>query len=335
MNTNSIFIFFLILSTTTLFCQEKQNWSANRPDGHAPIGVMGDHTHHKGEMMFSYKYMPMWMKGNIEGDSAIPETTIFQNHMATPQQMQMNMHMIGTMYAPSEKITLMLMAHYISNNMTLKTKMGMIFSTESQGFGDIALSALVQLAQFSRKSVHATLGVSIPTGNIDQRGDTPMMNNAQLAYPMQLGSGTWDPILGITYLGQSDDFSWGAQTKYTFRATNNSESYRLGNQFLAAGWAALKMNRYFSFSGRLRYIKTNQISGKDNDMNPMLMPLFNASNSGRNQIDAGIGINFYLSDGSLKNLRFATEILLPLKQNVNGIQMKNTALAIFGIQYAL
>ena len=70
-------------------------------------------------------------------------------------------------------------------------------------------------------------------------------------------------------------------------------------------------------------------------MNPGMMPLFNTENSGRNQTDAGIGINFYIPKGSLKNLRFASELLLPVTQSVNGIQMKNTSLATFGVQYTL
>ncbi len=38
-----------------------------RADGHAPIGVMGDHMHHKGEWMLSYRYMHMDMEGNRIG----------------------------------------------------------------------------------------------------------------------------------------------------------------------------------------------------------------------------------------------------------------------------
>ena len=32
-----------------------------RPDSHAPIGVMGDHLHHKGGLMVSLRYMDMMM----------------------------------------------------------------------------------------------------------------------------------------------------------------------------------------------------------------------------------------------------------------------------------
>jgi len=50
----------LVIATNIAIAQEdptanSQKWTSARPDGHAPISVMGDHTHHKGEWMFSYK----------------------------------------------------------------------------------------------------------------------------------------------------------------------------------------------------------------------------------------------------------------------------------------
>ena len=41
----------------------KEPWTAARPDGHAPISVMGDHMHAMGEWMVSYRYMTMDMEG--------------------------------------------------------------------------------------------------------------------------------------------------------------------------------------------------------------------------------------------------------------------------------
>ena len=334
-NYHSYILLLLIIISSTTFSQEQVHWSAARPDGHAPISVMGDHMHHKRQVMFSYKYMPMWMKGNLSENDDVSNVTIFENYMAAPVKMEMEMHMLGAMYAPSDNITLITMVHYLSNSMDLKTKMGMEFSTQSKGFGDISIAALFNLLRLPRQSVHAMLGISIPTGNIDQRDDTPMMPNAQLAYSMQLGSGTWDPILGITYLWQSNRFSWGSQLKQTFRVGENNETYQLADHFCTVGWAAIKLNENFSFSGSLRYTKLSSINGSGKDMNPAMMPLFNNLNSGRSLTDAGIGVNFYIPEGSLKNLRFATEVLLPITQRVNGIQMKNTSLATFGIQYVL
>ena len=324
----------ILLWSNVTIAQENQ-WTSARPDGHAPISVMGDHYHKKGEFMFSYRFMPMWMKDNLQSSDDISNEDIYQNFMVAPQKMNMHMHMLGAMYAPSDRVTLMVMGNYISNSMDLRTGMGVDFTTESGGLGDITVSSLIKIMNNNRQSLHGNVGISIPTGDIDQRDATPMMNDAQLAYPMQLGSGTWDPSLGLTYLGQSDKFSWGAQSKYKFRLDENSENYTFGNRFDVVGWGAIKVSDYFSFSTSLSYFDTQNTDGVDADLNPMMMPLFNTANSGRSQLDFGIGTNFFVPKGSLKDLRIGAEIKIPAYQQVNGIQMKNTLMATFGIQYTI
>jgi hypothetical protein len=324
----------ILLCSNMAVAQENQ-WTSARPDGHAPISIMGDHYHKKGEFMFSYRYMPMWMEGNLQSTDDISNEDIYQNFMVAPKKMNMNMHMFGVMYAPSDLITLMVMGNYISSSMDLRTGMGVDFTTKSGGLGDINVSSLIKIMNSNRQSLHGNVGISIPTGDIDQRDATPMMNDAQLAYPMQLGSGTWDPSLSLTYLGQSDKFSWGAQSMYKFRLGENSENYTFGNRFDIIGWGAIKVSNYFSFSTSLSYFDTQEIDGVDADLNPMMMPLFNTANSGRSQMDVGLGINFLIPKGSLKNLRLAAEVKIPAYQKVNGIQMKNTLMATFGVQYTI
>ena len=46
-------------------------WTAARPDGHAPISVMGDHMHEMGEWMVSYRYMSMDMEGLLNASSDV------------------------------------------------------------------------------------------------------------------------------------------------------------------------------------------------------------------------------------------------------------------------
>lgn len=324
----------ILLCTNVATAQENQ-WTSGRPDGHAPIGVMGDHYHKKGEFMVSLKSMTMYMDGNLQSDEEISNEEIFEEFVIAPQEMVMRMEMVGVMYAPSDRITLMASGKYVSNTMDLRTASGINFRTEGKGFGDISLGSLIKIMNRNRQSLHGNAGISIPTGSIDQRDATPMSDNAPLAYLMQLGSGTWDPSLGLTYLGQSDRFSWGAQSMYKLRLGENSEDYSLGNRFDAVGWGAIKVSDYFSFSASLRYFDLQQINGADPDLNPAIMPLFNTDNSGRSQLDAGLGVNFLIPSGNLKNLRIAAEVKLPAYQEVNGIQMENTLMSTLGIQYVI
>lgn len=104
----------------------------------------------------------------------------------------------------------------------------------------------------------------------------------------------------------------------------------------AVAWGAVKLSGMFSVSASMTFAHTEMISGMDADLNPMMMmSLFNTMNSGRSQLDAGIGVNFLVPSGKMKNFRAGLEVKLPIYQNVSGIQMKNTFGGTLGIQYAI
>lgn len=93
------------------------------------------------------------------------------------------------------------------------------FSTSTGGWSDTSVSALINLYEQSQANVHATLGLSMPTGSLRERDQilTPMdmRPTVRVPYPMQLGSGTCDPIVGLTYSGHSDGWAWGGQWRGT------------------------------------------------------------------------------------------------------------------------
>ena len=106
--------------------------------GHAPIGVMADHRHGKGEWMVSYRYMYMDMSGSRDGTNSLsPDeiATTAPNRFfgqtgqpptlrVVPTDMPMQMHMIGGMYGLSDRITLMAMGNYVTKEMDHTTYMG-------------------------------------------------------------------------------------------------------------------------------------------------------------------------------------------------------------------
>ncbi|GAF93076.1 unnamed protein product, partial [marine sediment metagenome] len=56
-------------------------------DDHAPIGVMGDHTHDAGEWMVSYRYMRMRMDGNRDNDDRVSATSVLRDYPVAPTRM--------------------------------------------------------------------------------------------------------------------------------------------------------------------------------------------------------------------------------------------------------
>ena len=311
------------------------SFEASRPDAHAPITVMGDHTHAQGEWMFAYRFMQMTMDGNRSGTDRVSTEAVLNDFMVAPLDMTMNMHMVSAMFAPADHLTLALMIPYIDQEMDHVTRMGMAFSTETDGVGDLGLNALFVLHHGDTTRVHGSLGLSAPTGSIDERGDTPAMANAKLPYPMQLGSGTWDILPAITALYQTPAVSLGAQASARFRLDENDNDYTLGDRFAMTAWAAYPLNPSLSLSARLAYEDWDDIDGADPDLNPMMVPTARTDLRGGNRLDAGLGANLYIRNGVLSGNRIALEILAPIHQDLDGPQLETDLIWTLGLQRVL
>ncbi|MEM9926548.1 MAG: transporter [Cyanobacteria bacterium P01_D01_bin.50] len=311
---------------------DPDKWSAARPDGHAPIGVMGDHTHKKGEFMFSYRYMFMNMDGNRDGTNSLSNSEVLQDFMVTPVDMTMSMHMFGAMYAVSEDVTLMAMVPYVSKEMEHLTRSGGRFTTNSEGIGDIKTTALYTIFDRDKQRVHLNLGVSFPTGSINEKDDTPAGDDQILPYPMQIGSGTFDLLPGITYLNQSKKGSWGAQALTTVRLGKNDNGYRLGNKYQLSGWIARNWTDWLSTSLRLTGTTWGDIDGADDRLNPMMIPTADPNLRSGTQVNVGFGVNLYAPEGNLQGSRVAMELELPIYRDLDGPQLETDWQLTLGLQ---
>jgi hypothetical protein len=310
-------------------------WTAARPDGHAPISVMGDHMHAMGEWMISYRYMTMEMDGLLKGSSSTTKADTAPLYPASmmgnmlPKDMTMDMHMFGAMHAISDKWTLMCMINHLENEMTMQnTMMG---TMKSSGLSDLKIAGLYDLAQWdSGRRVHLNLGLSLPTGSIDEKHT----NGNTLGYGMQLGSGTYDFHPAITYLAQTENYSYGAQIGGILRIDDNDQGYTLGNKFEAALWGASKLSDSLSASVKFDYSSQSRIDGSDADMNELMSPAMDPNSQGRDITTFGLGLNYYFQNGGLKGHRLAAEWETPLDQKVNGVQLELDSTWTLGWQYA-
>ena len=345
------------LLCTTSFCQHAfaDTGDSTRADSHAPIGVMADHFHKKGEWMFSYRFMSMSMKGNLSGsDDISPDTIVttvpnrfFGNPgqpptlRIVPLEMTMDMHMFGLMYAPSDVLTLMLMASYVDKEMDHVTYMGGTgttvlgnFTTETNGLGDTTLSGLIRFVDRENAKFHGIIGVSVPTGSTDETGRilTPMNMQpvVRLPYPMQLGSGSWDPILGVSYSGFGSTWAWGAQWRSIFRVADNDDDYQLGDEHRLTGWLSYLLSNSFSASLRAEYYDRGDISGMD----PMIMGPVQTADPNRQAIsrtDLAVGLN-WAGQGSAHGWRVALEYAVPVTQDLDGPQLETDSTLLLGFQ---
>lgn len=326
-----------------------------RADSHAPIGVMAEHTHAQGEWMVSYRFMTMDMDGSRLGSKRIaPEAiaTTQPNRFAgqpmqpptlrvVPLDMRMDMHMFGFMYAPTDRITLMAMINYLDKQMDHRSYQGAVgttvlgnFTTRSSGLGDTSVAALLGIVDRDDRKLHLIAGLSLPTGSTDETDAilTPMnmRPTVRLPYPMQLGSGSIDPLVGASFAAYRPSWSWGAQWRSTLRLFDNDDDYQLGDEHRLTAWASYLWRPAVSSALRLEYARRGNISGSDSQI---VGPVQTADPDRQqfSRVDVGVSLNI-AGNGRWQGYRFALEFLAPLEQDFDGPQLETDHQLVLGVQ---
>lgn len=283
---------------------------------------MGEHPHSKGDWMFTYSYNTMNMKNNLSGKDDITQTEVLSDFMVSPTAMTMQMHMFGLMYGVNDKFMLMGMIPYSLISMDHINRMGKKFTTKSDGIGDMKFIGTYTLYEKGSQKTLLNAGISFPTGSTDARGDTPAGMNKKLPYPMQLGSGTYDFLPGVTYTNQWGVWAWGGQLKAVLRSGKNDNDYRLGNEYSLTMWGVRKINEFLNVSARIDGKEWGNINGSDSELNSMMVPTSRSDLRAGKRVDLLLGIDLVGSKGKLKDNRLAVEIGFPIYQSLNGPQLK-------------
>jgi len=315
-----------------------QSQNQNHVQLYAPAGVMGDHLHEVGSWMTSYNVSHMGMSGMRYGSSDVNQEELRERFMVAPTKMNMTMQMFGIMYGITESTTVMAMVPHVQKNMSHVTRMGQGFSTKTSGVGDAKVTILHDIGRFfgmghathsqeeqrnNHQQLLVNIGISLPTGSVNERGGTPMSADMLLAYPMQLGSGTYDPIMRISYSAAQEKWRYGAQAGAVIRTGNNNQGYRLGNQYDVTAWVGREVLSGLTLSTRLQGRIGGNISGGVAGLNLMMAPSANSDMHGSKAVDAFIGLQYApkILDGK-QPLELSVEAGAPLYQHVDGYQME-------------
>ena len=126
------------LAISFIFSLSHAENSLARSDSHGPIGVMREHVHKKGEIMLSYRFQYMHMRGLRDGtDKVTTAAALKSGYMSVPTKMVMKMHMIGSMYGVTDNFTVAVMGSLFEKSMDNQNKMTGGFKREVDGIGDV------------------------------------------------------------------------------------------------------------------------------------------------------------------------------------------------------
>jgi len=293
--------------------------------------VLSAHIHREGEMMVGYNWASNTMDQLLDNTTKLSPAQILGNqygYSVSPVSMKTTMQSLHLMYASSNQLTWILMAKYLNKKMKHQTSATQ-FTTSNSGWADTLLKINYNYYQEMAKDIEhqfgLTLGVSLPTGNItgtDAIG--PNTAPIQLPYAMQLGSGTFDPIFGLSYHGVTPSLYWGAQLIHTARISgNNKQGYRLGDQSKLNAWLHYSINDNLALYSQINFTHQQAISGQDKDiaaMMPTINPMADPRFTDKNKANVVLGLSYAFTDvlqGNLVNVELDT----PVYQKLTGPQL--------------
>ena len=193
------------------------------------------------------------------------------------------------------------------------------FNIRSNGVGDVVLLADSVIFQTVNSVLRAGSGLSIPTGSIDEEGDTPRApGDQQLPYTMQLGSGTWDIPLLLSYQKYEANTTWGLEANARIRTGTNDRDYSLGNTYALGGWIEFPTSESIKLGMRTDYISRGKIDGGDTSLTvpipgfPYPAPVVDPNAFGGEQLDITVYVALNLSQDWRMKFRYKQPVWLDL-----------------------
>jgi len=320
--------------------------------GNMPMNIPGGGIPETHE--FRFKIQPMVMRmsglqraGNHVSTSSVLGAPAAGLYMAAPTSMDMNMLNIAAGYSFSDDFFAGLMGMYSDNSMDMQFNNAMQTTTgrsgyamQSRGLLDTMLMAKYRVYAddpfFPSKQASLFVGLSVPTGSINERNSThplAMRRTELLPYNMQLGSGTWDPVIGALLQHSTSPWWWGLNARYTFRAGNNSRGYHLGNRSQLDAYLMYQPHYALLLYAQINADWLDRIRGEADEArsgasgratknvatSAYMTPLWDPANSGKKQLFTTLGMQWQPQPLHIVDIG----LQLPLYQHMNGLQLKD------------
>jgi hypothetical protein len=300
-----------------------------RPDGLAPAGVYGDHTLKQSQFLISYRYVAVGYDGNLSGTHFVDTPTILSQYPLAPTRESYQQHQVLWEYGVTDDLTIITRIPFSSINIDYVDATGSLLRTGSTQIGDLLFASTYALKRWNQQQIHLNFGFTMPTGVYEPSNAPIDPTSPHLNYRQLSGSTTWDLLPGLTYRGQRERWSWGAQSIATLRLGRGQLQFRLGDVLNMTGWVSRRWTRGLSTSARLNASFTGPGSGLETDIlgnsiDPNLTPANRINLLEGTRLDLLFGINLFTRERRLPGSRFLLEGGFPIYQSLEGPQLRAT-----------
>ena len=319
-NTALTSVLLASLLTTAPVLAQTARWTSERPDGHAPAGVMADFLILDRNLYAGVRFYQEQFRGTSVGTVPISSEEVLDFFSVAPLILDKEIAEVELRLGLFGFVTLEASMPFTQAEM-LSTTDAVFFETSSRTYGDVSIRGLFNVLEMNEYRMSLTLGATVPTGKLKKRDVGRLGTREILPFALQGGSGTIDVLAGLTFLTQNEVASTGAQINTVTRVVDNRRGYRLGDELSISVWGAHNLSDWVSVSVRALYETWDDVTGSEPGTDGAIDPGANSFAQGGERLQIPFGVNLFLREGPFGGHRLSLEWYYPVHQDLNGPQL--------------
>ena len=225
-------------------------------------------------------------------------------------------------YGVNEKFTVFGVIPYLDKRLEVNTSMGRLTRGDA-GIGDLRFLFRYTIRQWDRPQETLRLapfaGLEVPSGNDDTDDSL-----GRLPTPLQLGSGSWDPIIDTVFSWQT--LPWQIDASATYKINTEANDFEFGDE--------ARIDLSFQYRLFPRELGDGAPSFLYGVMESTLEWRDHNESFGKGDPDSG-GTTWYISPGIQyvsKRTVFEAAVQIPVLQNLNGNALKSDFILTTGFR---
>lgn len=289
---------------------------------------------------YSFSRMNKFREGGAERSLDYVKDVFFPRYTSFPIDMDMIKYTMTAGYGFTSRLKAFVSVPYVRNTMNMTKGMTMMMNTSwmdmtmepVKGLGDATAMVLYRL--YTDREIRPTdsltlgIGLKTPTGSFTERTSAGKLVHAH----MQPGTGSWDPLLSLIYTKMLGQFLLSADMTYQY-TTKNRLGYEFGNSAAITTSGKYAVMKELNIGAGLTYLTVARASDQngryyDPLTNNSLMD--DPANTGGQSLWFSPEIQIL----PLRNGMIDVKYQIPVRENVNGIQLVTGHRLIMGISYS-
>jgi hypothetical protein len=301
-----------------------EDWT-DRPDAHAPAGVVADALVPAGSQQIRVRLQGMSHEQLMMERFEVDETDVLQDWEMAPRSFTRMVLALEYQAGLADWAGLSIRVPGVYTSADFRTGLDVLGTGSAMGLGDIEVRLLLSLLDHWPYRAHLVAGASAPTGTVRARDVLPNDPGTEqiLPFPMQPGDGMTSILPGAVFAAENDHGTVGLQVDGRIPVAENWRGWTPAHQARATVWMGYRFTDWVSGSARVTFTSRGDIDTVDPGVDPFSSPMGHPFAQGGNELVVPLGLNVLFRDGPLEGHRLSAELIVPAHHDLNGPQLRS------------